>query len=288
MCKDHSENKKIVFKEKDLFIDCLLEYPEASKCFLDIIKDNEYFMNLLTKGSNYNEQKINKDDDDDSSDNVIGKVLNYLNSMNEYKKEHLSTLSKFLKTGDVGITSNQQYIFEEIFVNGKDRFLIKIKPLYNDIQLLVVFKDKNKNNNYIQKNLVDFSDSQIDYEKEVIEYLAVQLNLYADLCYGRNYVCIEKIRELFPLDHLIYHISKMELNQKILAGLINILNFVYIDIEPHSITVYPSLIKVINSEFKIERVNKGKVRSYIPLDKLNLILCLSLFILNNILNMEKL
>ena len=281
MCKDHSENKKIVFKEKDLFIDCLLEYPEASKCFLDIIKDNEYFMNLLTKGNNDNDLK-NIKDDDDSSDNVIGKVLNHLNSMNEYKKEHLSTLSKFLITGDVGITSNQQYIFEEIFVNGKDRFLIKIKPLYNDIQLLVVFKDKNKNNNYIQKNLVDFSDSQIDYEKEVIEYLAVQLNLYADLCYGRNYVCIEKIRELFPLDHLIYHISKMELNQKILAGLINILNFVYIDIEPHSITVYPSLIKVINSEFKIERVNKGKVRSYIPLDKLNLILCLSLFILNNI------
>ena len=283
MCKDHSENKKVVFKEKDLFIDCLLEYPEASKCFLDIIKDNEYFMNLLTKGSSDSEQKINKDDDDDdSSDNVIGKVLNHLNSMNEYKKEHLSTLSRFLKTRDVGITSNQQYIFEEIFINGKDRFLIKIKPLYNDIQLLVVFKDKSKNNNYIQKNLVDFSDSQIEYEKEIIEYLAVQLNLYADLCYGRNYVCIEKIRELFPLDHLIYHISKMELNQKILAGLINILNFVYIDIEPHSITVYPSLIKVINSEFKIERVNKGKVRSYIPLDKLNLILCLSLFILNNI------
>jgi len=281
MCKDHSENKKIVFKEKELFIDCLLEYPEASKCFLDIIKDNEYFMNLLSKGSNDGEQNINKEDDD-SSDNVIGKVLNHLNSMNEYKKEHLSTLSKFLKTGDVGITSNQQYIFEEIFVNGKDRFLIKIKPLYNDIQLLVVFKDKSKNNNYIQKSLVDFSDSQIEYEKEIIEYLAEQLNLYADLCYGRNYVCIEKIRELFPLDHLIYHISKMELNQKILAGLINILNFVYIDIEPHSVTVYPSLIKVINSDFKIERVNKGKVRSYIPLDKLNLILCLSLFILNNI------
>ena len=276
MCKDHSENKKIVFKEKDLFIDCLLDYPEASKCFLDIIKDNEYFMNLLSKGDNEN----NPNEDDDSNGNVIAKVLDYLNNMDEYKKDHLSTLSKFLITGDSGITSNQQYIFEEIFINGKDRFLIKIKPLYDDIQLLVVFKDQN--NNYIQKYLVDFSDSQLEYEKQVIEYLAVQLNLYADLCYGRNYVCIEKIRELFPLDHLIYHISKMELNQKILAGLINILNFVYIDIEPHSITVYPSLIKVINNEFQVERANKGKVRSYIPLDKLNLILCLSLFILNNI------
>ena len=58
--------------------------------------------------------------------------------------------------------------------------------------------------------------------------------------------------------------------------------FTYIDIEPHVITIYPSLIKVINDNLQVERVNKGKVRSYIPLDKLNLILCLSLFILNNI------
>ena len=84
------------------------------------------------------------------------------------------------------------------------------------------------------------------------------------------------------MDHLIYHISKIDINQEILEGLINILNFTYIDIEPHIVTVYPSLIKVINSNLQVERVNKGKVRSYIPLDKLNLILCLSLFILNNI------
>ena len=277
MCKDHAENKKKVFDNKYLFLDYLLEYEKASKCFLDIIKDNENFMNLLSKENNEILQKDNKGNpDDESNGNVIKKVIDYLNDNDKYDLKNLSTLSKFLITGDVGITSNQQYIFEEIFCNGKDRFLIKVKPLYDDIQLLVVFKS---GDNYIQKTLEEFSNSQ---KQDVIQYLAVQLNLYADLCYGRNYVCIEKIRELFPLDHLIYHISKTELNQEILAGLINILNFVYIDIEPHSITVYPSLIKVVNNDLKIERVNKGKVRSYIPLDKLNLILCLSLFILNNI------
>ena len=271
MCKDHVDNKKEVFDNKEIFIDYLLDYEIASKCFLDIIKDNENFMNLLSKESN--EVKYS----DESYSNVIEKVINHLNSCKEYDIKNLSTLSKFLITGDVGITSNQQYIFEEIFINGKDHFLIKIKPLYDDIQLTVVFK--NEKNNYISKSLIDFCETQSTYN---IKYLAVQLNLYADLCYGRNYVCIEKIRELFPLDHLIYHISKTELNQEILAGLINILNFVYIDIEPHSVTVYPSLIKVVNNDLRIERVNKDKVRSYIPLDKLNLILCLSLFILNNI------
>ena len=272
MCKDHHDNKKEVFDNKEIFIDYLLDYEIASKCFLDIIKDNENFMNLLSKENN-EKTYLNEE----SYSNVIEKVINHLNSCKEYDIKNLSTLSKFLITGDVGITSNQQYIFEEIFTNGKDHFLIKIKPLYDDIQLTVVFK--NEKNNYISKSLIEFCETQSTYN---IKYLAVQLNLYADLCYGRNYVCIEKIRELFPLDHLIYHISKIELNQEILAGLINILNFVYIDIEPHSITVYPSLIKVVNNDLRIERVNKSKVRSYIPLDKLNLILCLSLFILNNI------
>ena len=282
MCKDHPLNKRRVYKEnseKNLFIHFLLDYEDASKCLLDIIKDNEKVMNSLSKGNN-NFVKNNKNNLDDDNDNVIGKVLNYLNVCDKYDTKNLSTLSKFLKTGDVGITSNQQYIFEEIFINGKDRFLLKIKPLYDDIQFLVVFK--NENGTYSQKTLTEFSNSQIQYEQKIIKYLAVQLNLFADLCYGRNYVCIEKIRELFPLDHLIYHISRIEINQEILEGLINILNFTYIDIEPHIITIYPSMIKVINNNLQVERVNKGKVRSYIPLDKLNLILCLSLFILNNI------
>ena len=280
MCKDHPENKRRVYKEnseKNLFIHFILDYEDASKCLLDIIKDNEKVMNSLSKGNNPGKNKNNLDEE---NDNIIGKVLNYLNTCDKYDTKNLSTLSKFLKTGDVGITSNQQYVFEEIFINGKDRFLLKIKPLYDDIQFLVVFK--NDSDAYIQKSLIEFSDSSIQYEQKIIKYLAVQLNLFADLCYGRNYVCIEKIRELFPLDHLIYHISKMEINQEILQGLINILNFTYIDIEPHIITIYPSMIKVINSNFQVERANKGKVRTYIPLDKLNLILCLSLFILNNI------
>ena len=143
MCKDHPENKRRVYKEnseKNLFIHFILDYEDASKCLLDIIKDNEKVMNSLSKGNNPGKNKNNLDED---NDNIIGKVLNYLNICDKYDTKNLSTLSKLLKTGDVGITSNQQYVFEEIFINGKDRFLLKIKPLYDDIQFLVVYKTKN-------------------------------------------------------------------------------------------------------------------------------------------------
>ena len=136
MCKDHPENKRRVYKEnndKNLFIHFLLDYEDASKCLLDIIKDNEKVMNSLSKGNSHlvknNRNNLDEDENinNNSNNNVIGKVLNYLNNSDKYDTKNLSTLSKFLKTGDVGITSNQQYIFEEIFFNGKELFLLKIK-----------------------------------------------------------------------------------------------------------------------------------------------------------------
>ena len=282
MCKKNNNNKKIAFKYKEIFLHYFLEYEEASKCFMDLLKENENIMNLI----NNNEKNIDKEkydietDSDQKENNIIDQILLYLNKSKNYEPKNLSLLSKFLKLGDSGITSNQQYIFEQLFYRGKNRFLIKIKPLFDDIAFKIVYKGENKN--FIEKNLIEFCNNRVLAQQGIISYLAEQLNLYANLCYGRNYVCIEKIRKIFPLDHLIYHISKVDLNQEIIAGLINILNYVYIDIEPHVMKVYPSLIKRVTPNLRIERMNKEKIKTYITLNKLNLILCLSLFLLNNI------
>ena len=278
MCKNNHNNKKIAFNHKAIFLYYFLEYEKASKCFMDLLKENENIMNLINNQENKNNENVLESETDE--DNIIDKILLYLNKSKNYERKNLSLLSKFLIIGDSGITSNQQYIFEELFYHGKDRFLIKIKPLYNDIEFRIVYKDEN--NNYIEYNLIEFCNNRVLAEKGIIKYLAEQLNLYANLCYGRNYVCIEKIRKIFPLDHLIYHISKVDLNQEVLAGLINILNYVYIDIEPHIMNAYPSLIKRVTHSLRIERIEKEKIKTYIPLNKLNLILCISLFLLNNI------
>ena len=282
MCKNNNNNKKIAFNHKKLFLYYFLEYEEASNCFMDLLKENENIMNLVNKSDIQEKKTLDnlESDSEEDENNIVDKILLYLNKSKNYETKNLSLLSKFLIIGDTGITSNQQYIFERLFYKGKDRFLIKIKPLYKDIDLRVVYKDENKY--YVEKSLEDFCKNRILQDQGTIKYLAEQLNLYANLCYGRNYVCIEKIRKIFPLDHLIYHISKIHLDQEIIAGLVNILNYVYIDIEPHIMNVYPTLIKRVSTSLRIERISKDKVKTYIPLNKLNLILCLSLFLLNNI------
>ena len=279
MCKKNNNNKKISFNYKHLFLYYFLDYEEASKCFMDLLKENENIMNLINNREN-NKNELNIESDSEEDGNIIDKILWYLNKSKKYEPKNLSLLSKFLISGDSGITSNQQYIFEELFYKGKKRFLINIKPQFDDIAFKIVYRDEKEN--FIEKNLIEFCNNRVLAQQGIISYLAVQINLYANLCYGRNYVCIEKIRKIFPLDHLIYHISQVDLNQEIVAGLINILNYVYIDIEPHITNVYPTLIKRVTPNLRIERINKDKIKTYITLNKLNLILCLSLFLLNNL------
>ena len=72
----------------------------------------------------------------------------------------------------------------------------------------------------------------------------------------------------------------IELNQEVLDALINILNNCYIDIDPHRRKTYPDIVKIINKDLKIINSTSENV-TYIPLYKLNLILCISLYLLYN-------
>ncbi len=46
-----------------------------------------------------------------------------------------------------------------------------------------------------------------------IEYFISLLDLFADMCQGRNYVCNETIREWFPITALHYNIWNKTLNK---------------------------------------------------------------------------
>ena len=137
MCKKNNNNKKIAFNHKKLFLYYFLEYEEASKCFMDLLKENENIMNLINNTEKNKNYEVDLDISEENN-NIIDKILLYLNKSKNYEPKNLSLLSKFLKYGDSGITSNQQYIFEELFFKGKNRFLIKIKPLFDDIAFKVV------------------------------------------------------------------------------------------------------------------------------------------------------
>ena len=129
MCKNNPNNKEYAFNHKTLFVHYFLAYEEAAKCFMDLLKENDNFMNLINnheeknkdknedkneeKSEDKNEDKSEEIDNKTKEDNIIDTILKYLNEFKNYEIKNLSLLSKFLIIGDSGIISNPQYIFQE-------------------------------------------------------------------------------------------------------------------------------------------------------------------------------
>ena len=313
MCKSNPDSINFVFKNRHIYSEYLLKYKEAAKCLIDIIKDDENFMseiiheNINVQFNYHNNNKFKSNDikskyetqsiaensniklkknnkEDVKAINLIDSIIYYLmENSNKYDRYTLNLLSKLMKGNNKGITSNQEYIFRLLIIDEKNKFLLKIQPKFNDTMFYVIYN--NENGQSVCKSLIELSTNSnklSEHEKLVMGFLAEQLNLSADMCYGRNYICIDKMRELYPLDHLIHHIANLDINQEVLGALINILNYCYIDTQPHFRKIYPEMIKVINSDMEIVKDSFQINKSLIPYDRMNLILCISLFILYNI------
>jgi len=243
LCRRNIDNRKYVFENRHKFAEYLLKYQEAAKCLIDIIKDDENYMAKIIQENKAVKKKSVKttfkwgdlisskkdmlkisNDPQNTNSNLIDNIFNFLNkSMTEdriYDIHTFSLLSKLMHSKDKGITSNQSFILNKI-INESNEFLLKIEPNFKDIGFWVVYKTENTKHfdpseHIICKSLVDLCINKSfipESEKRIIEYLGIQLNLFADMCYGRNYVAIEKVREIFPLDNLIYVISIIDLNE---------------------------------------------------------------------------
>ena len=284
ICKSNPHCKEYVFNKRDILWDYLLTLKESSQCLIEIIKDdenyiNEIITNKLEKESNNN--KLLKQISSHNSYNLINRAINYMNELKTYDVQSLTLFSKLMKSKGKGITSNQAEIFQSLMIEKREKFLLKITPKFNDRMFYVVYRTELFE--FECRSLIDlckYKNNITEYEANIVLYLSAQLNLYADMCYGRNYTCIETIREKFPLDLLIYHISYTDLYEPIVAALINILNTNYIDIAPHLIN-HPTMIKYLHDD-RIVRSKNKPVKTFIPLDRLNLILCLALFNLYNL------
>ena len=121
--------------------------------------------------------------------------------------------------------------------------------------------------------------------EDELDFLTIQLKLYADLCKGRNYVCMDNIKMMFPLNTLSDHIwSKEEMpNCKIIsknslgirAALARLLLNIYIDNEPLHEVILPEIcrivhigkaIKTLTNELPGEEMMKLNQSSFINFD----------------------
>ncbi len=90
------------------------------------------------------------------------------------------------------------------------------------------------------------------------------MNLYSKLCEGRNYICIEKIKNILSYDSLNNYLwnpwnkKNEKLDQNIKAAVASLLTNIYIDIKPRLEKKVPQQVFFL-SKSKNQKQNLGNV-----------------------------
>lgn len=284
MCLNNNSCIDYAFENRNIINNYFLKYKQAANCLIYIIKNNQFYMEKIIH------EETRKNISNKDNNNIVTIIIKYLYENNKvYDHNILNILSKLMIANNKGITSNQTYIYkclyESNFINERfnyyknNKFLITLEPKENEPMFYI--KYKNEKNEYEYTTLSKFtSDKELksNFQKKVMLFLTTQLNLLANMCYDRNYICIFKVKKIFPLDHILVHIANIEIDQGVLDALINILNNCYINVDPHKRRIYPNIIKIVDSNLCITESYIKNITN-IPLNYLNLIFCISLYLL---------
>ena len=117
-------------------------------------------------------------------------------------------------------------------------------------------------------------DTESPIEQFHLSYLSRQIQLFAALCHGRNYNCIEAIRPAFPMNALLRTLFQVKGNipLQIRAALCRILTVLYIDREPLSPISLPRLCRVLDAPILYEAYSAQRNRSHLPKKKRNILM----------------
>ncbi|CAG9317756.1 unnamed protein product [Blepharisma stoltei] len=227
ICHKNYENQLYAFQFFKIFIKHVGLNVGATKCMLDILRENEKLLLEIHEAKN---------------DNIIA---HYTNLLKFYQHDKKPQLLDFLRTicvykGD-SIAVNQEKIFNYIFSSQetKDQVLISTSIINDEIYII-----GEKGEDPVPLRSCFFEGKIIDYPGTIIYFIKL-LELYANLCFGRNYMCTEYLKEQFSLKSLQIMIANENLSKQLRAALVKLSLSIYVDTYPREEFVKPELIKVL-------------------------------------------
>jgi hypothetical protein len=106
-----------------------------------------------------------------------------------------------------------------------------------------------------------FMNGEIDprYTNE-IQYFTRMLELFSDMCTGRNYICKASIKDWFPIQVLVSNIWNEQLSPDIRAAFLKLMLNMHVDSQPRQEIPKPELIRVLGLILKedLKIVHKQK------------------------------
>ncbi|KAL4462516.1 hypothetical protein ABPG72_009117 [Tetrahymena utriculariae] len=190
-------------------------------------------------------------------------------------EEILHYFNSIIKYNSIGLTYNQTEVAKIIIEGsfdqsqGAESYQQKLYPIRSTIHNQLTINIDGKDQEF-EEYLI-----QNDDNKKYRKFLQIQLKLYANLCYGRNYECINKIREIISFKALKNYIEmfekKIQNNQgdidvldNFSSSLYSIIYCTYLDKQPYIERKVPKLIYNYNiSDFQRRSYYNIKERSHL-------------------------
>lgn len=188
-CQKNSENQIYAFQFFKVFIKHVGLNLGEIKCMLAILKDNEKLLLEVHDPSAIS-----------NSENII---MYFAVLLKRFYKDKRPEILDFLKTicvykGD-GVSVNQEKVYEYIFTNPKiyRKALIPVSS-YEGSLFLSLGEERSQ---VVSVNSC-FQDERIIAHTSEILYFTKLLELFANMCLGRNFICTESLRDHFTANVL--------------------------------------------------------------------------------------
>ena len=153
------------------------------------------------------------------------------NMMKEREHRYIRLLRKFWVINENPLPLVQNEILNKLYLqNSESDLLFKlISDNNNDLQIQYKNLYQNKINS---ESIQEFLESEdINSQSCLFE----QITLEADLWYGRNEKWKEFFKQRYPLKWLITHVSNTNYNIELRGVLLRLINYIYIDDNPHKL-----------------------------------------------------
>ncbi|CAD8068825.1 unnamed protein product [Paramecium sonneborni] len=259
ICKQNPENEKYTFDLIGHFLEHCRYIPEAIKCMISIIGNNQELLSLLSANTkidqNSKEQEYFEPDEEKLqlrhnkiSNNFLIFFLNLLETDEQaHKADFLTFLREMCIYNNQGINQNQEAIYK----------LLK-KHNHKKIQLIKDKEDPDKISLKDGKLLIPF---KLQNDPKEMYFINEQLQFYADVSYGRNYLWKQELEQFFSKDFLFQNIWQDDGNKTyavLQAALCKIAMSLYIDHDPLNrvqLPKYCNLYKSIDKATEANQVN---------------------------------
>lgn len=213
---------------------------------LEILKDNEELL-----------LDIHEVEISENSENIIELYSNLLKESKNGKKPQLLEFLKNICTfKGKGISVNQEKVFEYLFDN---------KEIYNSIIVPIRVEENSmfvevSADIYVQLERCFNFGLIIDHECIII-YITKLIELFANMCLSRNFVCINILSDIFSADLILKIIRNENITPELRAAFSKLMLTVYIDIPPREEVIKPELIKVLHLENRDNKITIPKTNS---------------------------